>query len=197
MRVVSFNMNGFRRFRHATLNLDAPLVAIVGPNQAGKSSILAGLKALNDSNRIELNDLRRGMTIADDDIVLQVRYRLHAEDIGALEGVHGGRTVRFFRQSKVRSGGLSYATEPRLTRNRIVRLRTGSLLGQALNLHAVRDTDDDSEEDGEESLASVLRAVAAAIGTATEDLCQQLVCVLLKRLHLTAVGTLNRCQQLH
>jgi predicted ATP-dependent endonuclease of OLD family len=51
MRVVSLQLKGFRRFSRATLNLDAPLMAIVGPNQAGKTSVLAALNALNDKDR--------------------------------------------------------------------------------------------------------------------------------------------------
>ena len=47
MRLVKIRIAGFRRFKDATLNLDADLIAIVGPNEAGKSSLLQALTYLN------------------------------------------------------------------------------------------------------------------------------------------------------
>ena len=36
MRLVWLNLRRFRRFQDARVNLDAPVIALVGPNEAGE-----------------------------------------------------------------------------------------------------------------------------------------------------------------
>ena len=43
MRLVWLQLRGYRRFEEARINLDAPVIALVGPNEAGKSSLLKAL----------------------------------------------------------------------------------------------------------------------------------------------------------
>lgn len=170
MRVVSVRLSGFRRYRQATLNVDAPLVAIVGPNQAGKSSLIAGLQFLNHSDPIEIDDLRRGETFADDHTVIEARYRLDASDREAVAGILGGTSVRFLRQDKHRDGTLRYATEPRLTRDQSLRTRARTLLTQALGLRATRETETEESDEDDPSLASLLRSISEGLETTSEDL---------------------------
>jgi predicted ATP-dependent endonuclease of OLD family len=44
MRLLSAEFWGYRRFVHARVDTDSRLVALIGPNEAGKSSLLDGLE---------------------------------------------------------------------------------------------------------------------------------------------------------
>jgi len=46
--IRSLTLKGFKRFAHASVNLEGPTTAIVGPNEVGKSSLLDALVRLND-----------------------------------------------------------------------------------------------------------------------------------------------------
>ena len=49
MWLVWLNLRHFRRFQDARVNLDAPVIALVGPNEAGKSTLLEAIVAMGRS----------------------------------------------------------------------------------------------------------------------------------------------------
>lgn len=50
MKLVSVTVNGYRRFKNETkMDLDGKIIAIVGDNEAGKSSFLEVLQELDTS----------------------------------------------------------------------------------------------------------------------------------------------------
>ena len=52
MRLVSLTLAGYRRFGERTkINLDGKLIALVGPNEAGKTTILEALARMLTSRR--------------------------------------------------------------------------------------------------------------------------------------------------
>jgi predicted ATP-dependent endonuclease of OLD family len=54
LRLVAVEFNGYRRFATTQkLEVDGPITAIVGPNEAGKTSILNALMRLEDGDEIE------------------------------------------------------------------------------------------------------------------------------------------------
>ena len=59
MRLVWLYLYGYRRFEEAKINLDAPVIALVGPNEAGKSSILDALLEIGNSDKFEERDFTR------------------------------------------------------------------------------------------------------------------------------------------
>jgi predicted ATP-dependent endonuclease of OLD family len=51
--MVAFRVSGFRRFEaESTLDLTPRVVAVVGPNEAGKSSLLDALEKLTDPTNV-------------------------------------------------------------------------------------------------------------------------------------------------
>ena len=60
MRIVNLRLRCFRRFVDAEINLDAPVIAVVGPNEAGKTSVLDALVQARTPNKIQPRDLTRG-----------------------------------------------------------------------------------------------------------------------------------------
>lgn len=70
MELFSVSLEGYRRFRDRTmLRTNGKLLALVGPNEAGKSSILAALSSVNTTEALEPEDVARGANPADLEIV--------------------------------------------------------------------------------------------------------------------------------
>ena len=83
MKLIWVEINGYRRFeKKAKMNLDGKLIAIVGPNEAGKSSFLKALEHLNSSDAFTATgaaqELTRGANIPPEQIIVKA---------GFLEGV--------------------------------------------------------------------------------------------------------------
>lgn len=81
MRFVSLKLVGFRRFESAKLRTDAKIVALLGPNEAGKTSLLDALTLLSDQpHEVAEADLTRGASIASSDVVIEARFEIDAAD---------------------------------------------------------------------------------------------------------------------
>ena len=61
MRLVWLNLRHFRRFQDAQVNLDAPVIALVGPNEAGKSTLLEAIVAVGRSGEFNPRDITRNL----------------------------------------------------------------------------------------------------------------------------------------
>ena len=109
--MVAFRLEGYRRFgAQSTLDLTPRVVAIVGPNEAGKTSLLDALEKLTDPT-VELAFGRAeftGREVPDDDEpILSALYELDADDRKALDGIHGADEIRLWRRER-RASGTAY-----------------------------------------------------------------------------------------
>lgn len=59
MRLTRIEFNGYKRLAQTSCNVDGKLIAFVGPNEAGKSSVLEALAWLDTSGRTPLPDTAR------------------------------------------------------------------------------------------------------------------------------------------
>jgi AAA15 family ATPase/GTPase len=60
MMLIAFSVEGYRRFVGKTsVKLHGRLIAFVGPNEAGKSSLLKAMAHLNSSAALERNEYPR------------------------------------------------------------------------------------------------------------------------------------------
>lgn len=88
MRLVSVRIAGYKRFEApATLWVTSPLIAIVGPNEAGKTSLLEAMRHLSRNARFvrtEYTDRREPET---DDAIVSARYTVESADRQAAEGL--------------------------------------------------------------------------------------------------------------
>ncbi|WP_345799799.1 AAA family ATPase [Microbacterium sp. AZCO] len=80
MRLVRVQITGYGRLRHSTFSTERKLTAILGPNEAGKSTILHALLALNDDLPIPSAVRNRSTVVADEDVVLEAEYLLDDAD---------------------------------------------------------------------------------------------------------------------
>jgi predicted ATP-dependent endonuclease of OLD family len=109
MNLQSINISGFKRFnKSGNLSLNSKLVALLGANEAGKSSVLQALKLLENNNAISPNNISRHNA---DETMIKARYFLSKEDLGSIGiGDSSWLTIK-----KPVSGKLEYILTPRLS----------------------------------------------------------------------------------
>ncbi|MGD8166652.1 AAA family ATPase [Herbiconiux sp. P16] len=82
MRLAGVEISGYGRIKSSSFSADRKLTAVLGPNEAGKSTLLRSLLALNDESPIPFAALNRTSGIAVTDVVVTATYHLDESDIG-------------------------------------------------------------------------------------------------------------------
>ena len=89
-------------------------MALVGPNEAGKHTLLDALEQLNTTDRFDPNDLSHEQQFEDDATILRARFLLEQSDRDAIGHLPGGGKARWFILAKRRGGQHATAIEPAL-----------------------------------------------------------------------------------
>lgn len=86
MRLTKAIFSGFGRLADAQINLDHKVVAVVGPNEAGKTTLLKALAYIDNGESLSVMQRSRGLPgdITDEHVVVRVQYRLNEEDQAAV-----------------------------------------------------------------------------------------------------------------
>ena len=141
MRMVKFQMRRFRRFESAEINIDAPVIALVGPNESGKTTLLNALTKLHQTAGFDPRDATGDLDF--DGRVLEALYLLDAEDRETLVSkVPAASEVRWYHVWRNADGSTSHGiTPPLLEDDEIARsLKTlNALRGEDWDQVAVTD----------------------------------------------------------
>ena len=106
MRIVNLRLRCFRRFVDAEINLDAPVIAVVGANEAGKTSVLDALVQARTRNAIQQRDITRGCEPQAP--VLEATFLLSPHDVEAFHGEFPNMPdARWLRVTKHATGEVS------------------------------------------------------------------------------------------
>ena len=86
MRLTKAEFSGFGRLAEAQINLDHKVVAIVGPNEAGKTTLLRALAYIDNGVSLSVAQRARGLQgdVPDSHVVVRVQYRLNEADQAAV-----------------------------------------------------------------------------------------------------------------
>jgi hypothetical protein len=107
MRLVSIEFNGYKRLANTTCNVDGRLIAFLGPNEAGKSSVLQGLDWLtwgDEDEPLASHMISRFRGVADHELVVRARYLLDDEDLSTLADLEFVETPRALIAGRNRLG---------------------------------------------------------------------------------------------
>lgn len=96
MLLIKLELRHFRRFISEDLDLSEPLIALIGPNEAGKTSLLRAIQLLDDEVEVEFKDITRGTKPPDDHQLVLGVFRLDAEDRVAIRDLPGAERAQLF-----------------------------------------------------------------------------------------------------
>jgi len=81
MRLVKAEFKGFGRLADTKVNLDNKVIAIVGPNEAGKTTLLKALAYIDNGRSLSVSERSRGTDVVDDgQTVVRVQHLLDDAD---------------------------------------------------------------------------------------------------------------------
>jgi hypothetical protein len=169
MRLVRVDFRGYKRLRSTTINLDAPVVAVVGPNQAGKTSLLSALAHLSVDGPFVRGELTRKTSPAPNAVILRGWFALDRPDMSLVAGIPGAAAARWFVIERLGDGRRLQYLYPRLERDRTDRERLRTALERLIRLKWSRETNYDDEADAE-SVASVSTELLPAIALDADTL---------------------------
>lgn len=142
MRLIKVGCSGFKRFREeAEMDVDDKLIAIVGPNEAGKSSFLSALQFLEDGGALDDSARTRNADVAPE---VWARYVLESGDRMALSNIPEAQDVKQFIVRRD-EGGVRYEVIPDVSRDLASRTGALALLDRALKLRWLKTKAADDE----------------------------------------------------
>ncbi|MDN0193963.1 AAA family ATPase [Streptomyces sp. S.PNR 29] len=97
MRLHSVIFNNFRRFSgESSLIIDDPLVALVGPNEAGKTSILQAIEKCARKIHFKASDVSRGVDVESlKDPLVRLKFILEEDDLDAIKSIPHSDTPKW------------------------------------------------------------------------------------------------------
>ena len=123
MKLVWAEVSHYKRFETLSkMHLDSKVTAIVGPNEAGKSSFLAALNHWNHEEGLlrsgSSQETTRGTSCNDDDVAFDCTFLLEEEDREALAEIPEAKDVRWLSVKKrIQGGEFQYEVYPAIKRD--------------------------------------------------------------------------------
>lgn len=122
MHLVRFDVCGYKRFdKSAKIDVDGKLVAIVGPNEAGKTSLLEALQHFNHRNSFQRDgasqEITRGKQVDEEQPIAKLTFYIDDEDKYAFSDISEAMDVRWFILQKTINGEITAITSPEIKRD--------------------------------------------------------------------------------
>ncbi len=177
MELLAVGVWGYRRFEKDEGNLDVAgsPVAVVGPNEVGKTSFLQALQHLNHPSEFDRNELTRG---GKGEACVRARFALNDDDRAGIASFGGVGKPMILSVWKREGGGINSRLEPELERDLEPRRKLVTALAKVIASKWAQGASDDTlveqltklhddlvgdEQTLSEELIAGLRAAASAI----------------------------------
>jgi predicted ATP-dependent endonuclease of OLD family len=144
MKLVWFEVEKFRRFaKQNRVSLDGKVVAFVGSNEAGKTSLLRAIWHLSSDKPFTLEgpqqEITRGEAIDDEDVVAEWTFAIDASsDIAPFLGGHG---AKWYSIKKRANGKFVHELSPRLKRDISGRRQLLELITNSNAVNRIQDNE--------------------------------------------------------
>jgi predicted ATP-dependent endonuclease of OLD family len=122
MKISSVELEGFKRFKSKQVfNTEGRIIAVLGPNEAGKTSLIKALLSIKTASAFVASgpsqETTRGIAPIKDRPILTSKFRVEKTDKDALRSIPGAQTLRWFIIEKYFDGAIVTTTVPKLTRD--------------------------------------------------------------------------------
>lgn len=124
MILQTVKISGFRRLNDVSVTIDKKLLALIGANEAGKSSFLQALLSIENSNAYEKNVLTKGVEFDNDDNIIKLVYLLDNTERQLVEKFGGIGAIRHYNYRKVVNGQRYHSLEGNIVRDKALRNNT-------------------------------------------------------------------------
>lgn len=170
MRLIKAEFYGFGRLADGAVNLDNKVVAIVGPNEAGKTTLLRGLAYVSNGATLLASERSRGASVPDDQVVVRTRYVLDSGDLDALADIDLEEPPQTFSIARTAgSGGAQTGTVP-VARKALAPLRgAAAAIKKAATNKAYAELDYEGPEHLEDGSDGPVDEARAAIRPRAEE----------------------------
>lgn len=166
MRLTKAEFSGFGRLAEAQINLDHKVVAIVGPNEAGKTTLLRALAYIDSGESLTVAQRSRGLPddVPDDHVVVRVQYRLSEADQAAVAHFDLHETpIEFWLSRTAGEGETAREVIPAPRKNRrplasALTALTAASTESALKALDPAEPEEDSEDEGPDERRSSFSA---------------------------------------
>lgn len=105
MRLISARIQGFGRLAETKINLDSKVIAVVGPNEAGKTTLLRALAQIDSNKALPVAERSRAADVSDDTHIVTLNYVLGDEDRAAVESLDVEEAPKSMSLSRKAKGG--------------------------------------------------------------------------------------------
>ena len=167
MRLVIAKFRGVGRLVDATIKLDQKLIAIVGPNEAGKSTLLKALSLVESDEPLPLSERSRtGNQVADTDNIVTLNLAVEDADRAGLADLSLAEAPQQFQVHRRAGGEREYTITPRPRPDDAPILAAAEELTQGIAALAQLDPIDQPDE----SDAAAVEAVRTEASNLLSDL---------------------------
>jgi ABC-type transport system involved in cytochrome c biogenesis ATPase subunit len=174
VRLKLIRVTGFKRFGdRVQLDTRGPIIAIVGPNEAGKTSLLEAIAHVSKDEPFGAHEFTDRNAGDAEQAVVVAEFSLDADDRAALGDLVGDGVDLTYASWRYPSGDRRYSVQPRHPRDGRHRAGAVAALDQALKdgwLEPLDEDEPEADRGGRPRLAERARALVGALRSLADNL---------------------------